>query len=183
MEEVWKQVVVKGKQYLREVSNKGRCRKPDGSFCKLANNGAGYFSVAIDSFVQEDGTFRCKREYIHRLVAMMFLDNPENLPQVNHRDYDKTNNNLENLEWCTKSYNIKDAHAKGRMIKRTTEAAICILTEQQVIDLYTAVKRDRVGISEQARRMGLPRTTASSILNKRSRRDITDKLDKEFACV
>ena len=47
-----------------------------------------------------------KRYGVHRLVALAFLPNPLNLPQINHIDEDKTNNNLDNLEWCNSSYNI-----------------------------------------------------------------------------
>ena len=48
-----------------------------------------------------------KKYYVHRLVAQTFIPNPDNLPQVNHKDYDKTNNCVSNLEWCDNSYNMR----------------------------------------------------------------------------
>ena len=56
--------------------------------------------------------------YIHRLVCQTFLDNPEDKPQVNHKDSDTQNNNLSNLEWCTNSENQKHINRGKRKIGR-----------------------------------------------------------------
>ena len=79
-----------GRKYEKRVS--GRQMKQ----C-LKNNG--YKSVSLT----KDGV--TKAFYVHRLVAEAFIPNPDNLPMVNHKDEDKTNNFLENLEWCTAQYN------------------------------------------------------------------------------
>jgi hypothetical protein len=61
----------------------------------------GYLTVYIPA---ANGKY--KRELIHRLVALHFIDNPNNYPEVNHKDECKENNTQDNLEWCSHSYNI-----------------------------------------------------------------------------
>lgn len=82
----------------------------------------GYLSVMLC----KDG--KPNRFRIHRLVAQAFLPNPNNLPQVNHKDEDKTNNKANNLEWCTAQYNLdysdvwrKSAKAKSKHILQYTK--------------------------------------------------------------
>ena len=75
---------------------------------KYVTNHDGYLRV----YLCKDG--KTKAFYVHRVVAQAFIDNPQNLPFINHKDECKTNNNAENLEWCTFKYNIN----YGTAIKR-----------------------------------------------------------------
>ena len=60
-----------------------------------------------------------KNEYLHRLLAIHFIPNPDNLPNVNHKDGNKSNNSVENLEWVNRSENIKHAY-ENKLIARPT---------------------------------------------------------------
>lgn len=75
-----------------------------------AKNEAGYMFISLsDGKKQENFICSKKRDNfsIHRLVALLYLDNPNNLPDVNHIDFDKTNNNVDNLEWISRLDNMK----------------------------------------------------------------------------
>ena len=76
-----------------------------------------------------------KRFYLHRLVATQFIDNCNNLPQVNHIDGNKLNNNATNLEWCTKIENQNHAVRTGLM-QRGQARPSAKLTEEQVLEIY-----------------------------------------------
>ena len=75
---------------------------------------SGYLYVGL----WKENTLIKKR--VHRLVAEAFIDNPDNKPQVNHRDEDKTNNCVENLEWCTAEYNLNYGARNERAAKTLT---------------------------------------------------------------
>lgn len=95
-----------------EVSNLGRIRnKKTGRILKLDKTKYGYFQIVLS----KNGTIR--RARVHRLVAEAFLPNPNKYPEVNHKDEDKTNNKVDNLEWCTAEYN----NSYGTRIKRVVE--------------------------------------------------------------
>lgn len=74
-------------------------------------NELGYRKVNLYDF-----NGKCSKKYVHRLVAEAFLPNPENKPNVNHIDANRTNNNVSNLEWCTQSENIRHCMKIGRFV-------------------------------------------------------------------
>lgn len=119
MTELWKEVDGYNGRY--EVSTHGRIKsyaqdKTNGKI-KVGNpTKKGYLT-----FLFYDGNGHKKWIPVHRIVAMAFIDNPDNLPQINHKDEDKTNNYVSNLEWCTNEYN----NHYGTRIQRVTEANMC----------------------------------------------------------
>lgn len=73
---------------------------------------------------------------LHRLVALTFIDNPENKPQVNHKDANKSNNNISNLEWVTSNENIQHAYRNGliKPMKGILNGS-SVLNENQVLEI------------------------------------------------
>lgn len=97
MREQWK--TIEGYNY--QVSSKGRIRNKTTKVVKKTFiNERGYVVVSLYK-EKKLKTFR-----VHRLVASAFIENPNNNPEINHKDEDKTNNHVTNLEWCTREYNL-----------------------------------------------------------------------------
>ncbi len=121
MNEIWKDC--KHYEGLYEVSTLGRVRSleryvansdkserlvPSRIISQHAGS-SGYLQVGLS----KNG--KTKYELVHRLVALAFVDNPDNLPQVNHKDECKTNNEASNLEWCNRKYNMNYGTVKQRI--------------------------------------------------------------------
>lgn len=105
-----------GWEGIFQISNTGKVKRfyKNGTtnILKGVIKRGGYQGVLLKA----NGIFKC--ELIHRLVATHFIPNPDNLPQVNHKDENKLNNNVENLEWCTTKYN-NNYGTKGKRISES----------------------------------------------------------------
>jgi hypothetical protein len=125
MEEIWKRF--KDTTYL--VSNLGNVyNEYTSKHLKPFANNNGYLN--IDIFTASDR----QRFSVHRMVAMTFLENLDNLPCVNHKDGIKTNNRIENLEWCTHSEN--SVHAIETGLSSIGEShSNAKLTEKDVLEI------------------------------------------------
>ena len=136
--EIWKDY--KDYEGLYQASNIGRMRSLDrwvsskngsmrfikGRILKLFNNNQGYLHVVLSK------NNKVKAYLVHRIIAETFLPNTDNLPCVNHKDEDKTNNSVENLEWCDAKYNSNYGTRNERMSKSLTNN---IYTSRKV-DVY-----------------------------------------------
>ena len=146
--EIWKDI--KGYEGIYQVSNLGRVKSlsrkiepTDGKrpywmkecIMKQYKEKTGYMSVKLcKSNVH-------KSQLIHRLVAQAFHPNPNGLREVNHKDEDKTNNHVNNLEWCSTSYNVKYGTARESRIKKKSKAILCYDLEGNFIKEYGSLKQ------------------------------------------
>lgn len=131
MQEIWKDIVDYEGKY--QISNLGRV-KTLGRICE--NVGKNQFSSYITKRTIPEKILSVfgnrylkvalfkngKRKYysVHRLVAEAFIPNPNNLPIVNHKDEDKTNNRMDNLEWCTYKYNANYGTRNNKIYNKTS---------------------------------------------------------------
>lgn len=127
--EIWKDI--RGYEGLYQVSNLGRVK----SLCfsthrilKYNRTRCGYLTVAL----YKNGIQ--KRYLIHRLVAEAFIQNPLNLPEVNHKDENKENNSAENLEFCDHKYNSNYGSAIERAALKRTNGKGSIKVLQFTLD-------------------------------------------------
>lgn len=161
MKEIWKDI--KGYEGLYQVSNLGNVRSVDrvvnykdgrkrlwkGRILKPKKDRYGYLLCDLCK------KSKVKTITIHRLVAETFLPNPNNLPEINHKDENKDNNCVSNLEFCSHLYNMRFGTAIQRRVEKVSKPVLQIdLETNKIIDGYPSaneaarkLKIDQGGIS------------------------------------
>ncbi len=121
----WREI--KGYEGYYEVSNTGLVRRiKTGFILKPIKNKLGYCSVGLS----KNGIV--KHRLIHRLVAEAFIENPYSYNIVNHKDNNPSNNNVDNLEWCTQAYNLEYSNVHERC-RAKNERPILMYREGELI--------------------------------------------------
>ena len=172
--EIWKQI----EEYPNyEVSNLGNIKSKSrrvahhtvGSRLKKekilipAESKLGYLYVTLCRFDEEK--FIQKSKTIHRLVAIAFIDNPENKPQVNHKDGNKLNNIPDNLEWNTASENSNHAvKNKLRVARKGSAVGHSKIKEQDVLE----IRKSNLKLIELAAIYGISFQSISEIKNRKT---------------
>ena len=168
MVEIWKDI--EGYEGIYQVSNLGRVKSLNrdvlcnnryykhlkGQILKGCIGHYGYLRVSL-----------CSHSFdIHVLVARAFLDNPLNYSDVNHKDENKLNNRIDNLEYCTKEYNNNYGTRNARLhLTQINDPRKSIVVEQ--IDLSGMVVAEFPSISEAARTTGICENAIRDVCNGR----------------
>ena len=135
--EEWKDIT--GYEGLYQISNLGRVKTlRTNKIMRQEKIRSGYLRVMLSN------NGNSKRFLVHRLVAQEFITNPSSLPEVNHKDENKLNNTVENLEWCSRSYNVNYGTMQDKINKSRCKKIKCIDTGEIFNSIREAAKKYNV---------------------------------------
>ena len=153
-QEIWKPIPIARFKDRYEVSNLGRIKILPSGRTFLGNmDSYGYMTLGM----YKDG--KVTTVGIHRLVALAFIPNPMHLPIVNHKDENKANNRVENLEWCTHRYNLNYGTSRKRHSENASKLVAMYDMDGNTEMVFPSVKEaaDYVGVSDETLRKNLCR--------------------------
>lgn len=160
--EIWRRVIIDDITFDYEVSNLGRIKSLKWRGCGKEigygslNKNSGYMRKIL-YYTDEKGNKKHKAYLIHRLVAIMFIPNSENKPQVDHIDTNRNNNRVDNLRWATQQENMDNDKTKENLLKAIKRPVI-------VLDRNGRVISSGLGVEETAELIGVSRDTLTSLL-------------------
>ena len=147
--EEWRPVV--GYEGLYEVSNLGRVRSLDRKVLTISRSGNTYKEFKKGKIISQRKMYNgyilvslhkesvSSNKLLHRVVAMAFIPNPYNLPEVNHKDECKTNNCAYNLEWCDSKYNKNYGTAIARKVSKRSRKIEQLTIDGKHVAYYSSV--------------------------------------------
>ena len=144
MEEIWKNI--KGLTGY-QISNLGRVKSlakniVKGNIIQHRNERILTPHLNIDGYlcININYNHKNRKYFIHRLIAENFIPNPNNYPCINHKDENKLNNSISNLEWCTFKYNVNYGTAMQRRIEKQSKSVIQYDLQGNKIAEYKSIK-------------------------------------------
>jgi hypothetical protein len=164
MEEIWKDIA--GFEGLYQVSNLGNVKRLISE--RVFEERLIGRSIDKYGYVKRVLSKNGRNNYFteHRLVALAFIDNPLNKKTVNHKNGIKTDNTVENLEWCTNKENTEHAIENGLKDQKGIKHHKCKLTEEQVLEIR------KIGFSQTrtslSKKYGVSRITILRIIEQRN---------------
>ena len=173
--EVWKDII--GYEKIYQISNFGRVKR----LKRFVNHTKGVLKLKekiLRCEFHKSGYIRChlrkngvvKKVFVHRIVAYHFIENTNNKPFVNHKDCNKRNNNISNLEWCTDIENKKHAYENNIMYKSSgTNHYMCKLSFHKI----QAIRRlnninPKFNVQRLALKLNVHKTTIRNIITGRT---------------
>ena len=136
MSEAWADI--KGYEGLYQVSTLVRIKSlprrgtySEVHILKVSDDGKGYLQVGLC----KNSIYKSHK--VHRLVAEAFIANPDNLPEVNHKDENKSNCHVSNLEWCDRSYNVN----YGSRTSKTQKPVIQLTKSGEILTTYESLSK------------------------------------------
>lgn len=146
LQEEWRDIA--GFEGCYQVSNIGRVRSLTRTILVKLSNGKVYPRISTGRILRQKkdkdgyllvGLGKLFTRKVHRLVAESFIENPNKFPIINHKDEDKTNNNVGNLEWCTIEYNNNYGTFRDKSAKAHQKAVIQLDKNGNVISWYSSL--------------------------------------------
>ena len=152
---------IKGFEDRYTISNLGNVRSlMTGRVLKPNVTKFGYARVNLRA---QNGKY--KSFFIHRLVALNFLPNPDHYSEINHKDCNRLNNIVTNLEWCTRSYNIKYSYEHGNASRKGLKNPNAKLSLEDIEAIRALARTRRFYNYEIAKLFGISKSNADYIIN------------------